>query len=292
MCDTVRVAVQLLFTVQRVFGHNIGDEDKVMAVHGKISYFNSNQESWSSYTERLGYYFTANDVQDDDKKKAILLTVCGPATFELLKSLLQPSTTNDKTYSEIIKVLSDHFSPAPSVIMQRYKFNTRTRKDSESVATYVAELKRLGEHCQFGDKLHEVVRDRLVCGVNDIRIQNRLLQESSSLTYEKAFEISQSIELAAKDAAALHRQIPVPALPIQQLKARPKRFTFTCYRCGGNHLANSCSFQKAECRACGKIGHIAKVCKSKQPTRQPQGGTLKSSKKPSVYALTSKPTSN
>lgn len=84
-----------------------------MAVHGKISYFNSNQESWSSYTERLGYYFTANDVQDDDKKKAILLTVCGPATFELLKSLLQPSTTNDKTYSEIIKVLSDHFSPAP-----------------------------------------------------------------------------------------------------------------------------------------------------------------------------------
>ena len=118
------------------------------------------------------------------------------------------------------------------------------------------------------------------------------MQESSSLTYEKAFEISQSIELAAKDAAALHRQVPVPALPIQQLKARPKRFTFTCYRCGGNHLANSCSFQKAECRACGKIGHIAKVCKSKQPSRQPQGGTLKSSKKPSVYALTSKPTSN
>ena len=125
--------------------------------------------------------------------------------------------------------------------MQRYKFNTSTRKDSESVATYVAELKRLGEHCQFGDKLHEMVRDRLVCGVNDIRIQNRLLQESSSLTYEKA----------AKDAAALHRQVPVPALPIQQLKARQKRFTVTCYRCGGNHLANSCSFQKAECRACG-----------------------------------------
>ena len=90
--------------------------------------------------------------------------------------------------------------------MQRYKFNTRTRKDSESVATYVAELKRLGGHCQFGDKLNEMVRDRLVCGVNDIRIQNRLLQESSSLTYEKAFQIAQSIELAAKDAAALHRQ--------------------------------------------------------------------------------------
>ena len=107
-----------------------------------------------------------------------------------------------------------------------------------------------------------MVRDRLVCGVNDICIQNRLLQELSSLTYEKAFQIAQSIKLAAKDAAVLHRHILVPALPIQQLNAQGKHFTFTCYRCGGNHLANSSSFQKVECRACGKIGHLAK---SRQP---------------------------
>ena len=59
--------------------------------------------------------------------------------------------------------------------MQR---NTHT---SESVATYVAELKCLGEHCQFGDKLHNMVRDRLVCGVNDICIQNRLMKKHSRL---------------------------------------------------------------------------------------------------------------
>ena len=86
--------------------------------------------------------------------------------------------------------------------MQCFKFNTRTRKDNESVATYVAELKRLGEHCEFGDKLNEMVRDRLVCGVNDIRIQNRLLQESK-LTYDKAFELAQSVKAAAKNDADL-----------------------------------------------------------------------------------------
>ena len=67
-----------------------GDEGKVMSVHGKISQFIPSQESWSSYTERLEYYFIANDVQDLAKKKAILLTVCGPSTFQLLKNLLQP----------------------------------------------------------------------------------------------------------------------------------------------------------------------------------------------------------
>ena len=58
--------------------------------------------------------------------------------------------------------------------MQRFKFNTRIRKDSESVAAYVAELKRLGEDCEFSDKLNEMIRDHLVCGVNDICIQSQV----------------------------------------------------------------------------------------------------------------------
>jgi hypothetical protein len=164
-----------------------------MSVHGKIYAFDPSQETWSSYAERLGYYFSANDVGEDKKKKAILLTVCGPSTFQLLKSLLQPATPNEKTYAQLTAILSQHYNPAPSVIMQRYKFNTRTRKDGESVATYVAELKRLGEHCAYGDSLNEMVRDRLVCGINDLRIQNRLLQEPQDLTFQKALEIAQSI---------------------------------------------------------------------------------------------------
>ena len=146
-----------------------------MSVHGKISQFIPSQESWSSYTKRLENYFIANDVQDPAKKKAILLTVCGPSTFQLFKNLLQSNTPDSKPYTDLVDLPKNHFNPTPSVIMQRFKFNTRTRKDTESVATYVAELKRLGEHCEFGDKLNEMVRDRLVCGVNDIRIQNRLL---------------------------------------------------------------------------------------------------------------------
>ena len=138
-----------------------------MSVHGKIYQFILSQETWSSYTERLGYYFVANDVQDPAKKKTILLTVCGPSPFQLLKNLLEPNTPESKSYADLVDLLRNHFNPTPSVIMQRFKFNTRTRKDSESVATCVAELKYLGEHCEFGDKLNEMVRDRLVRGVNN-----------------------------------------------------------------------------------------------------------------------------
>ena len=66
----------------------------------------------------------------------------------------------------------------------------------------MAELKRLGEYCEFDDKCNEMVRDCLVCGVNDIHIQNHLLQESKR-TYDKAFELAQSVEVADKNAADL-----------------------------------------------------------------------------------------
>ena len=37
-----------------------------------------------------------------------------------------------------------------------------------------------------------------------------------------------------------------------------------CHRCGGPHLAHVCHFIRETCRACGKTGHIAKVCRSKR----------------------------
>ena len=55
-----------------------------MPTHGKIEYFDPEIESWSSYTERLGHYFIANEVEEE-KRKSTFLAVCGPSTFELAK---------------------------------------------------------------------------------------------------------------------------------------------------------------------------------------------------------------
>ena len=42
-----------------------------------------------------------------------------------------------------------------------------------------------------------------------------------------------------------------------------------CYRCGGKHWSSDCRFRDAECRACGKKGHIARVCRSKAQETKP-----------------------
>lgn len=45
----------------------------------------------------------------------------------------------------------------------------------------MAELRRIAEHCKYGDTLDKMLRDRLVWGINDDSIQKKLLQEFLTL---------------------------------------------------------------------------------------------------------------
>lgn len=61
---------------------------------------------------------------------------------------------------------------------------------------HVAELRKMTEHCQFGQILDDMIRDRVVCGVNnDLMI--KLLTEPE-LTYQKAVDIALALESTAK----------------------------------------------------------------------------------------------
>ena len=53
--------------------------------------------------------------------------------------------------------------------------------------------------------------------------------------------------------------------PLQREKA-----THSCYLCGGKHVSAECCFKTAACQNCGKVGHIAKVCRSRRQTGNPR----------------------
>ena len=71
------------------------------------------------------------------------------------------------------------------------------------MATFVSQLRSLSKDRNFGDTLELTLRDRLVCGINNDRIQRRLLAEKN-LTFIKALDIATAMELAEKSAADLH----------------------------------------------------------------------------------------
>ena len=177
----------------------INSSSSAMATHGSLSEFDSTKDDWTSYVERVDFYFIANDVTSEAKKRAILLSACGASTFKLIRSLVDTGKLNSTSYKDLVELVKNHYDPKPSVTVQRHKFNTRIREPGESVAQYIAALRQIAKHCDYKDSLNEMLKDRLVCGVNHVAIRQKLLSQKT-LTYATAVELAQTIETAEKDA--------------------------------------------------------------------------------------------
>ena len=119
-----------------------------------------------------------------------------------------------------------------------------------------------------------MLRDRIVCGINDDAIQKRLLSEPG-LYYAKARET------AAQGMKQLRNKSDRPMSPStvhrtsansteQGASSKP-----TCYRCGiPGHTVSKCRVdQKVVYHNCDKKGHLKRACRSKSSTAKPKGAT-------------------
>ena len=131
--------------------------------------------------------------------------------------------------------MKDHLNPKPIVIAERYKFHQRAQKDGESVAQYLASLRKLAEKCEFGEFLDQALRDKLVCGIRNEAIQRRLLTEKE-LTAARAYELARGMEAAYQQSTQLQTaQQEQKAYKVTS--AVESKNIIPCWRCGkSGHL--------------------------------------------------------
>lgn len=103
----------------------------------------------------------------------------GKKTYNLLRSLVQPNKPGDCLFKDIVALLQEHYAPKPLIIAERFRFYKCNQLGGESIVQFVAVLKRLLEHCEFGTTLNNTIRDRVVCALRSETIQKRLLYESN-----------------------------------------------------------------------------------------------------------------
>ena len=168
---------------------------------GQLPEFHPESESISAYVERADLFFTANDIPNE-KKVSVFLTVIGANAYTRLRSLLSPELPRTKSYEHLVETLKRHYEPKPLIIAERFHFHRRNQTAGESIAEYIAELRRLSTHCEFGAYLDQALRDRLVCGLQSESIQKRLLAEAD-LTLKRATELALGMEAADRNAKSL-----------------------------------------------------------------------------------------
>ena len=236
------------------------------STYGTLQEFKPECEPITAYLERVKAYFDANEVPTD-KRVAVLLSIIGPKTYAILRSLMAPETPQSKSLDTLTTALQNHYNPKPITIAERYHFHLRSQAPSKNIAEYIAELRRLAATCEFGTFLNEALRDRLVCGLRSESARRKLLAEPK-LTLSKAVEFAQCMELAERDA----KSFKGTEAAVQKLSVAPQKRGGTsprqnkpCYRCGRtNHNARDCKFIDATCNYCKKKGHIAPVCLKKK----------------------------
>ena len=237
--------------------------------HGHLPMFSGSAAEWDVFAEQLTYYFVANGIDDADKKRAILLSACGTITYKLLKTLVAPAELTAKSFAELVQLAKEHYTPKPSVIMCRFRFNTSVRQDGESITRFVTRLRDLASLCEYGDSVKELIRDRLVCGVRDDALQRTLLAVAK-LTYDKAYELAVLHESAAQNSCLLSSSSTTPVHYVDpDPPHKDMRLGKPCYRCGWKHSATTCHFKDVVCNFCYKKGHIQRVCQSRLRQRSP-----------------------
>ena len=105
-----------------------------------------------------------------------------------------------------------------------------------------------------------MLRDRLVCGINNHQIQKRLLAEPD-LKYQKAVELALAMESASKNVGDLHmtktnanlaRSTEYVDKVMHGKHTSLGKKNQECYRCGGDHEASSCKLKETKCYSCQK----------------------------------------
>ena len=102
-----------------------------------------------------------------------------------------------KVYDKVKAKFDSHFVKRRNLIYERAKFNQRRQEEGESVDAFVTSLYCLAEHCGYGSLHSEMIRDRIVVGLQDASLSERL-QMDPELTLDKAIFTARQSEAVKK----------------------------------------------------------------------------------------------
>ena len=172
----------------------------------------------------------------------------------------------------MLEKFEKYCQPHKHVPFERYRFNRRTQEARETYDQYRTALRKLSEGCEFETITpYEILRDRLVFGIQNAHVRGRLLRESG-LTLKRTDEVchaAESMTLKLKeveDSSDSGMSTIAGNTETQQAgkPAEPKRMQ-ECWNCGRRHEFQKelCPAYVKTCRKCHKPNHFAVKCRSR-----------------------------
>ena len=213
-------------------------------------------KNWQNYCIATG--IDKWSVEDENKKVHMLLTAIGDQA--LLKYNHFNLTDDDKSSCiKVIKGIRKVLSGKKNVIYERAIFNSAFQHESESFEEYLIRIQGLIETCEFNTFRDDLLRDRIVLGINNKELKIKLMTKPD-LTLEKAIDICKVDEITKLRIKKLE-----PEQAVNIIKREKQKGMRSCKFCGNKHAfeKGQCPAYGKKCKKCNGNNHFAKVCKKR-----------------------------
>ncbi|CAC5407235.1 unnamed protein product [Mytilus coruscus] len=221
---------------------------------------------WERWVSRLENLFVGLKIENDDRKRALLLHYAGESVYDIYDA---EKGATEASYVATKLVLTTYFE-------QKEKY---TNGDE-----FVTELRKLAKTCEFASVDNEIL-SQVIQNCKSNRLRRRALREPDK-TLNDILTLGRTLEMADLQATEMERESINKVnhtnrtnykTDYKQDKHRKGQQTSgsnypshsrpsKCRNCGGQypHKNGQCPAHGKTCNACHKFNHFANVCRGKQ----------------------------
>lgn len=170
--------------------------------------------------------------------------------------------------------------PKKNETVERFQFYRRSQQAGDTFNKFLAEIRIFADTCHFGALKDSMIRDRIICGVSDSGLRERLLRLADCSSLQGSWSVKGTEQgdwsTGAQEAGASVHAVnshkksfkkqsqKSQRLQKQQQHQQNRQDSSHCKYCGSPHpkQQGNCKAYGHRCGKCHKLHHFEKVCNS------------------------------
>jgi len=206
------------------------------------------------------------------RQLAVLLHTAGEEAYEIYSQFEYDNAGEENNYEIVMQKFQDYCNPRRNVLYEWFVFWNLKQADNESIDGFIKRLKTQASVCEFGDLKERMLLFRVVFGISDTKLKERLLRDEGMTLARatsdiRATEMTKSQLLAMADGdrtiAAVSGDQSTSVAAVSKSAATASSgipVIHQCKYCGYDHPKGKCPAYGKSCRKCSKKNHFASKC--------------------------------
>ncbi|XP_064465332.1 uncharacterized protein K02A2.6-like, partial [Ornithodoros turicata] len=139
-------------------------------------------KAWKLWKGDFRLFSTATNLKAQPKEvqAATFLVTLGEEGRKICNTLQFETEADRDDVDKLIEKLEEHCKPTLNLTYQEFLFGSRNQKEGERFDEWLTELRILAASCEFETLEKRMLRSRIILGVRDKKLQQRLISENPS----------------------------------------------------------------------------------------------------------------